>query len=79
MDALDAERFGPAGALARELVHRPRPVLPPARARAEPRRLATDGTWEEYRQAFADADARLAEATRNGHDDSWWEDDIDHG
>lgn len=37
--------------------------------------LTSDGRAELDR--FARADARLAEARRAGHDDSWWEDDID--
>ncbi len=65
MDALDVERFGSARALARELI--PRGAAPPPVPHRRP------STWEEYRDAFAAADARLAEATRNGRDDSWWE------
>lgn len=72
MDALDATV---RDLRSEQVPHRPPPPTPAAFM--PPPAEAWQAYRDEWAAACAAADARLAEAIRAGHEDSWWEDDID--
>jgi hypothetical protein len=66
VDEYTKERFRPGPGFTRE-----------RRMPARPLPLLNGQTWQEWRERCRRAEQRLAEATRNGQADSWWEDDQD--